>query len=223
MHHLTGLTSMIFGNSMYKNFNLLLVCAIVYCGLSWGADIAHAHVLAPDAPGWGLPQLMSTLSHVKAASGRFTEQKTMAILKAPLISSGSLSYVAPYRIEKITTSPVPGRFVLDHGIVTIGGVAGQPTHRFALSQYPQIRGLVVAIRATLAGDLPTLERFYVVKLGGGAARWRLFMRPKSVALSRFIRSITVKGRYDMITAIRTTSRGGDTSEMRIAETVNDGR
>jgi hypothetical protein len=183
------------------------------------ADAAHAAQAAPAA--WGLPALMRTLSQVHSASADFTERKTMAMLNAPLITSGTLRYVAPDYVAKTTISPAPESFVLDHGMVTM--VTGATRENFAIATQPQIGGLVEAIRATLAGDLPALNRFYAVRLTGAAANWQILLQPKDPALAHFLRWIIVQGSGNRITAIDTASGGNDHSEMGVNETVGDAR
>jgi hypothetical protein len=175
----------------------------------------------PADPGWGLPQLMRDLARVHSASARFTERETMQMLSAPLITSGSLSYVAPDYVRKTTTSPAPEDFILDHDQVTLtGGPAGQ-TQQFSLNQDPRIGGLVEGIRATLAGDLPALERVYAVRLSGTVADWQLLLQPTNSGLARFVKWIIIKGSQNHIDAVDTASANGDHSEMGIAEAVSD--
>ncbi|MHB1304515.1 MAG: LolA-related protein [Acidiphilium sp.] len=183
---------------------------------------APAAIAQPAPTAWGLPQLMHALARVKSASARFTERKTMHMLNAPLVTSGTLEYIAPDRVRKTTASPVPERFVLDGNRVTIVGPDNR-THTFSLSDYPQIGGLVEGIRATLAGDLPTLDRFYFVRLTGNSAHWQLLLRPRGAVLTHFIRWIRIGGEGNRIDAIDTESSDGDHSEMSIAETVVDAR
>jgi outer membrane lipoprotein-sorting protein len=185
--------------------------------------VAAAQPAAAAAPPWDLMQLMHALQQVKSASGRFTERKTVHMLNAPLVSSGTLSYVAPDRMQKVTLSPVPERFVLDGDRITMAGGPDQQTHTFALTDYPQIGGLVEGIRATLAGDLPTLDRYYDLQLTGDAASWQLLLQPKDSKLTRFVKSIRIIGSENQIHAIDTEESDGDRSEMSIVEDVGDAR
>jgi len=172
---------------------------------------------------WGLPQLMQELSEVKSASAQFTERKTMHVLTAPLVTSGTLAYTAPDRMQKTTLVPVRERFVLDRDEVTIVSGPDNQVHRFSLSESPQIAGLVEGIRATLAGDLPTLQRFYIVELRGAPADWQLLLRPRGASLARFIEWIRIRGSQDRIEAIATKGSNGDDSEMSIIEDASDAR
>ncbi|HVE22268.1 MAG TPA: LolA-related protein [Acidocella sp.] len=178
--------------------------------------------LAESQPVWGLLPLMQSLAQVRTASARFTERQTAPVLSAPLISTGTLTYAAPDYLRKTTLTPVPEIFTLDHGKVTLTGSPSGGTHVFALDQDPRIAGLVEGIRATLAGDLPALDRFYTVSLTGSAAGWQLHLLPKDPSLARFLRSITISGSQDRIATIDTESSDGSNSMMRIQPgSVND--
>jgi outer membrane lipoprotein-sorting protein len=177
-------------------------------------------IAAPE-PSWGLRQLMSSLQQVRSASGEFTERKDLHMLSAPLVSSGTLSYRAPDWMQKVTVSPTPQQFTLDGDDVTMTGGPDGQTHTFSISDAPQIGVLVEAIRATLAGDLPTLDRYYAVKLTGNAADWQLLLQPKDPALTRLVKWIRIAGTQDRIRVIETEESQGDRSTMSIVEDVHD--
>ena len=181
---------------------------------------AVSPALAQPVGRWGLPELMQSLSQVKSASARFTERQTMHMLTTPLMTSGTLHYVAPDWMQKTTTSPAPERFVLDQGQVTIVGGADNQTRIFSLTDYPQIGGLVEGILATLGGNLAMLDRFYGVQLSGRAQAWQLLLQPKDAGLARFIAWLRIYGEGDRITVIDTQDSNGDHSEMRIVEDVS---
>ena len=185
------------------------------------AGSAPLALAQPAAANWGLAQLMHELSKVRSASASFTERKTVQVLNAPLVASGSLSYVAPDYIRKTTLRPVPENFVLDHGQITISGGPDQQTHVFSLNADPRIGGLVEGIRAALAGDLPALDRLYTVQLSGSAADWQLLLQPKNPGVAQMIKWIIIRGQQDHLDGLDTASGNGDHSEMSIAEDVSD--
>jgi Outer membrane lipoprotein carrier protein LolA-like len=195
--------------------------AMLCSGLAASVCCATARSAPPLDPGWGLPQLMRELAEVRSASARFTERKTMRMLKAPLVTAGTVKYVAPDQLWKTTLSPQRERFALDGCQVTISGGPDERTRTFSLAAGPEIAGLVEGIRATLAGDLPTLERFYDVRLSGDNAEWQLVLQPKSRELARFISWMRIRGSRERVEAIDTESGDGDHSEMTIVEDVID--
>jgi outer membrane lipoprotein-sorting protein len=171
---------------------------------------------------WGIDRLMAELAKVKSASAQFTERKTMHMLTEPLILSGRLVYVAPDHMEKITTSPTSEKLVMDGDQITIVTGPDSDTHTFSLAQYPQIGGLVAGIRATMAGDLGTLDRFYVARLMGTASAWDLQLVPKDADLTHFVKWIDFRGGGDRIHTIDTEDADGDHSDMTIVEDGSDG-
>lgn len=168
---------------------------------------------------WGLSQLMHALGQVKAASGTFTERKTLHMLKAPLVSSGTLSYVAPDRVVKVTLAPRPEKITLDADQVTMKVGRVGDTHTFSVTEYPQIGDLIEGVRATLAGNLTALDRYYTVRLTGSAADWQLLLLPREVDLAKVVRRIRIRGSKNRIREIETDERNGDRSVMAIAENV----
>lgn len=195
------------------------ICAVVLlCALGFEGTTG---AIAQQA--WGLPQLMAALRQVKSAAGQFTERKTMRMLTQPLTTSGRLAYAAPDHIEKITVAPVPERLVMDGDRVTIVSGPNNETHSFSVADFPQIGGLVAGIRATLAGDLPTLERNYTTRLSGTSAAWELQLVPRDNDLARLVKWIEFRGDGNRIRTISTEGSDGDRSEMTIVEDGRDAR
>jgi outer membrane lipoprotein-sorting protein len=175
---------------------------------------------AQTAPGFTLPKLMAELAQVRAASASFTETKSLALLTTNLHSSGTLDYKAPDYVRKTTTQPAPQNFVLQNSTVTLS-MNGQ-TRRFTLAQTPQLAGLVEGVRATLAGDLPALQRYYDLSLSGGPAHWQLLLRPEDPALAKMMAWISITGDGNKITEIDSADAKGGETRMQVRETILHG-
>ena len=132
---------------------------------------AGCGALPAAAAEWDLKRLMQDLSQVKAAKGRFVERKYLSILTAPLESSGTLSYVAPDRLEKHTLAPRAESLVLEGSRLTLEG--GEPKRRrtLRLDEYPAVGVFVESIRSTLAGDLSLLGQLFDLSLQGDERKW----------------------------------------------------
>jgi outer membrane lipoprotein-sorting protein len=193
--------------------------------LAWGLCAAllcaPAHAQQSPQPGqaWGITQLMQTLSQVKWASGQFTERKTMRMLSEPLVTSGTLLYLAPDQVQKITVLPQRERVAVRGDTVTIEGGQDERGRTLSLSDYPEIGGIVEGIRATLSGDLPTLRRFYAIELDGTAADWRLVLQPTAAKLQKFVKQIRIAGSGNKVHSVETEDGDGDLSQMSIVEDV----
>ncbi len=173
--------------------------------------------------GWGLATLMQSMARIRSASASFTETRTLPMLTAPLLASGSLDYVAPDYIRKRTTAPVREDFVLHGDEITMTGGPGSETQRFSLGQAPGFGELAEGIRATLAGDLPALQQSFVMRLSGAPSGWQLVLQPKDAQARHFIAWIAIRGDGDAISGVDTASGDGGHSEMRITEDHLDAR
>ena len=166
---------------------------------------------------WGLPQLMQGLAQVRASPGKFVERKFLSVLNKPLESSGTLSFQAPGHLEKHTLVPKVEDLVLDQGVLTIDSKARNIKRTLVLQEYPAVWAFVESIRSTLAGDLPTLERFYTVKLEGNAAKWRIQLLPLEQRTREMVREIVIDGRDQRVTSIEMRESNGDHSTMTVVE------
>ena len=181
--------------------------------------LAAAATQSAPGPGhaWDVGQLMQEFKQVKAASGQFVERKTLKVLTEPLVSSGTLLYVAPDQLQKITVAPTRERLAVDRDKLTIEGGPEGRTRVFSLSDYPEIAVFVEGIRATLAGDLGTLARFYEFELAGSAEDWRLSLRPKDAKIRDLVKWIRIDGSDHSIRRVDTEQGDGGRSEMSIVE------
>jgi hypothetical protein len=164
---------------------------------------------------WDLTQLMQDLRQVKTARGRFVERKYLAILSTPLESSGTLVYIAPGRLEKHMLLPRQESLTLDGDTLLIEDKETGQRRRVVLQDQPVVRAFVESIRATLAGDLETLNRFYEVSLEGDASRWRLRLKPTEPRMRDVASEIRVSGSGTWVGVIEILDAGGDRSVMTI--------
>lgn len=172
-------------------------------------------VLASAAAGWGVEQLMQALGEVKSSNARFVERKHMAILSAPLETSGALVYIAPDRLEKHTQTPWRESLLLERDQLTIENPERNHRRTVVLQDYPVIWAFVESIRSTLAGDLATLNRFYEVKLAGGESQWRLTLRPRDPQMEEVVSEIRLSGSRNRVNAIEIIETNGDRSVMTV--------
>jgi outer membrane lipoprotein-sorting protein len=176
--------------------------------------IAAAPAAEPAAPGaWDVKRLMQELAQVKSAKARFVERKHLAILNAPLESSGTLTYTAPGKLEKRTLAPRAESLLLDGDRLTLESKGQRRT--FALPQYPEVWAFVESMRSTLAGDLATLQRYYQVELEGSEGQWRLTLKPVESGMQKMVSEIRIQGSGSQVGSIEILETGGDRSVMTI--------
>ncbi len=191
-------------------FRLLLLSVLAMPGL------LHAvPALAADA--WNVERLMSMLGKQTEGRATFTERKYLAVLDAPVESSGELRFRAPDRLEKITLKPRPESLVLEGDTLTVTG--GERRHVVKLSDYREVAAFVDSIRATLAGDRAALERTYALTLGGTAERWKLTLLPRDPAMAEVVLRVTITGSGGQLGEIEILQADGDRSVMQIVATA----
>ncbi len=161
--------------------------------------------------------LMQLLASVERASAQFVETRHSALLTAPLVSRGTLVYKRPDRLEKHVSFPFETRMVLERGQVTIDNPSRGRKMTLSIENAPGIAGLVESIRATRAGDLGALERFYKVDVGGSRGAWSLRLRPHDRELAQYVNAVTVQGAGARIERIEVVEASGDRSVMEIDE------
>ncbi|MGA2548969.1 MAG: LolA-related protein [Burkholderiaceae bacterium] len=169
---------------------------------------------AQDA-GFTVDTLMQSLSTVKSARAHFVERKFLNVLKEPLESSGTLVYAAPSHLEKITTQPKPESLVVDQDQLTYERNEGREKRTLSLQEYPEIWAFIESIRATLAGDTATLNRFYELTLEGDATRWRLMLVPREQKMHALVESVAIAGSGNLIDTIEVKEADGDHSLMSV--------
>ena len=171
-------------------------------------------------PGWliadplALEDVMRQLAAVPAVEATFQEQKTLALLREPLLSSGRLYYRAPNYLRKQTLQPQPEEYeVDDHWLMIETPSDGR--RQFDLNGYPQLRPFVEAIRATLAGDQATLEQYYRLEFQGTTATWSLQLSPREPEFARFLSAIIIRGRAAWIDSMEMLEANGDRSLLTV--------
>jgi hypothetical protein len=170
---------------------------------------------APPNASWSIEQLMQTLAAVDRAAGMFTEEKTLAMLEAPLILTGTLHYVAPDYLKKLVLSPHEESYELRGEHLTVD----DPAHGrrvIILDSYPLLKAFVAAVRATLAGDLESLQKYYRLSLKGQRENWTLQLTPLHEDMARYVMIIIMRGEREQVQSIETLEADGDRSLMRIS-------
>ena len=180
----------------------------------YGALAATGTVSAAPATDWGLDMLMGNLHQIHAASAHFVELKTVQMLTRPIRAEGTLSYVAPDRLEKITTAPARETIRLDGQTLT-GTRSNGDDYSVDIAGHSEIAAMVEGIRSTLAGDLPTLQRYYTIAFSGPPDHWQMDLAPKDRRVREKVDRIRIAGAGTTINTIAVDEKDGDRSEMTI--------
>ena len=185
------------------------------------ACIAPRIARSADDP---LARLFAELGAQRERHARFSERKFSALLKAPVESSGTLIFRAPDYLEKRTVEPQRETVRIEGSVVTYEGGAGRggaQKRTFSLSDAPLLAALIESLRATLAGDLPTLRRHYDVSWIAPVPQaqtegWQLTLVPRERALRDAVSKVVLRGAGAQIGTVEIVEANGDLTLMQIS-------
>ncbi len=158
--------------------------------------------LAPTALVFGQPgsnstselnRLMKALAGRETLEAAFTETMRISVLTEPIVLRGTLKYRAPDFLRKQVLFPRPQTFVIDGDLLTANDPV-QGERRISLREHPQLRAFVESIRATLAGDLAGLRKYYKMTFQGNEQEWKILLLPRDELLARALPIIELQGR-----------------------------
>ena len=155
-----------------------------------------------------MAQVMAALAAVRESRARFVEEKDIPEIEGLLTSRGTLSWRAPDRLERRTTEPFEERLVVEGDRLRLDRPDRDLHQELALDTAPEIRPLVEAIRATLAGDAATLRRYFEIDFTGDLARWRMVLTPLSMRVLAGVQRIVLEGQGDAVLVVAMQGREG---------------
>jgi outer membrane lipoprotein-sorting protein len=183
------------------------------CRLAAPALMVMAAAFALPAHALDLPELMALLAQKRSGEARFTEQREVKGLDAPLASSGTLSFAAPDRFTRKTTAPRPESMVVEGNIVTL--TRNGRTRSMALDASPEMEAIVEAVRGTLTGNATSLQQHFKLSLAGTPEQWTLELKPATPRLAVMLDSVRIGGRRSELRTVEMRLADGDRSLMQI--------
>lgn len=160
-----------------------------------------------------LGELMSLLAQVRSGEARFTEQRQVKGLDAPLVSSGTLSFAAPDRFTRKTLSPRPESMVVEGNIVTLQ--RNGRSRSMVLDAAPEMEAIVESVRGTLTGNVQSLQQHFKVGVSGTTEQWTLELLPIEPRLQVLLASVRIAGRRTELRTVEMRMADGDRSVMQI--------
>jgi hypothetical protein len=162
---------------------------------------------------WTLKALMAQLAAVESNRVEYTEERNISLLGVPLYSAGEVLYRAPDYLKKTVREGGQGSYEIRGEQLRIeenGQVRELP-----LDAHPALMAFVASFRATLAGDLAALQRYYRLKLAGEPSNWTLTLIPTEPSMAAVIRDVVIHGSGAQLEQVTTREQGGDSSLLTI--------
>ncbi|WP_343051357.1 LolA-related protein [Pseudaquabacterium terrae] len=168
---------------------------------------------SPAAQALDLPELMALLAAKRSGEARFTEQREVRGLDAPLTSSGTLSFAAPDRFSRKTLAPRAESMEVVGNIVTL--TRNGRTRSVALDASPETEAIVESVRGTLTGNAQSLQQHFRIGVLGSAEQWTLDLKPLTPRLQVMLAGVRIAGRGGELRSIEMKMADGDRSLMTI--------
>ena len=180
--------------------------------LQWALGLSCGWVAgAAAASAFDLPALAALLAPRQQAQVSFTEERFIGGMEQSLLSSGTLSFSAPDRLERHTLWPRPESMVADGQQLSL--TRGGRKRQIAMDAMPELAPLIEAARATLSGDLSRLKSHFNIQLEGSATKWRLVLVPLDSPLRGQVLQVELQGQESQLRSIELKLAGGDRSVM----------
>lgn len=173
---------------------------------------------APAAPPQDARSFMASMSKLTGLQASFVETKTLALLKAPLVSRGVLYYLPPGYLVRTMETPSASTVRIGPERLQVEDAAGQQT--FDLRSRPDIKTFVESFVHVMAGNYDALAAVYTLDYTPPPTpdeMWSLVLVPRKPPLSELVERLEVRGRGQQVATIRILERRGDRTEIEILD------
>ena len=175
---------------------------------------------------WTLELLMQSLSEINSLKAEFEEVKDFSIFSDAIVVKGLLNYVKPNYLERRIQTPHTELTVIEDDVIRIeretGGDSEQTQEQqLSLDVHPAVRTLIESIRATFAGDLTVLEKYYQLAFAGTRDNWILTLEPLQENVKEFVTSVVISGSDKLVKKIKTIEADQSESEITILNSTLD--
>ena len=165
-----------------------------------------------------IEELMQGLATAKHPTRHFTESRHSELLLAPITLHGTLAFVDG-RLIKDIQQPFNEHFSVEGDRLYIEREGEAEPQQIRLSDYPPLFTFVTVFRASLQGDLKTLQRHYQTMLSGNANRWQLELRPRDAEVAVHLKRVEITGTQDGISRFTIEEQSGDSSTLQLGEAL----
>ncbi|NKJ47905.1 hypothetical protein CIC12_14375 [Burkholderia sp. SG-MS1] len=187
---------------------------------AWPAPAVSA-TAATNAPA-GNPALVSQIAaHLAQAKGvraQFTQTQTLAAMKQPLVSDGTLLFLHERGVLWQIDTPYKATYVItDAGVVQVDAT-GRRVNAHSAQGTRGVAQVSKMMRAMLGGDLSALYSQFDVQAEGSAAQWRMQLTPNQPQIAQSIKRLEMAG-GDYLQSLRITLANGDVTKLEFTKST----
>ncbi|CAN7560471.1 outer membrane lipoprotein carrier protein LolA [Caballeronia sp. LjRoot29] len=163
-------------------------------------------------------QVAGHLAQAKGVRAQFTQTQTLAAMKQPLVSTGSLVFFRERGVIWQIDTPYKATYVITDSGVSEVNANGQRTNTNSGNGVRGVAQVSRMMRAMLGGDLSALYAQFDVHADGTPAQWRMQLTPNQPQLAQSIKGLEMSG-GDYLQALRITLANGDVTRIDFANSA----
>ncbi|MFM0603614.1 outer membrane lipoprotein carrier protein LolA [Paraburkholderia sediminicola] len=198
---------------------LALGTVSVISALSLSGAAASAAEAAQSAGNPALvSQIASHLAQAKGVRAQFTQTQTLAAMKQPLVSTGSLLFFRDRGVIWQIDTPYKAIYVITDAGVAEVNANGQRVTAHSAQGTRGVAQVSKMMRAMLGGDLSALYSQFDVAAEGSVAQWRMQLTPNQPQIAQSIKGLQMNG-GDYLQSLRITLANGDVTKLDFAKSA----
>ncbi|CAB3684960.1 hypothetical protein LMG24238_02793 [Paraburkholderia sediminicola] len=163
-------------------------------------------------------QIASHLAQAKGVRAQFTQTQTLAAMKQPLVSTGSLLFFRDRGVIWQIDTPYKATYVITDAGVAEVDANGQRVTAHSAQGTRGVAQVSKMMRAMLGGDLSALYSQFDVQAEGSAAQWRMQLTPNQPQIAQSIKGLQMNG-GDYLQGLRITLANGDITKLDFAKSA----
>jgi outer membrane lipoprotein-sorting protein len=191
--------------------------------IAWPVSMVQAATqaaqAAPNASAAALvSQIAAHLAQTKGVRAQFTQTQTLAAMKQPLVSTGSLLFFRERGVIWQIDTPYKATYVITDAGVTEFDVNGRRVTTHGAQGTRGVAQVSKMMRAMLGGDLSALYSQFDVQAEGGVAHWRMQLTPNQPQIAQSIKGLEMNG-GDYLQSLRINLANGDVTQLDFAKST----
>lgn len=206
-----------------------IIIFIAFCfAISASSMVCAQEQQTPQEPSRELPKgkagafarIEKTVSTVHAVASEFRQERRLAMLKEPVISSGRFNYEKPDKLRWEFLSPDPSGFLVNGKLAKQWKGKNNPPEAFDLQQNPVIQLIVDQLLAWTKADFAWIEQRYIVSVVKENPI-SLKLVPRSSQEKKYIDHILIsfEAETHYANAVDIIEKGGDSTRIRFSNMI----
>ncbi|NUX57255.1 outer membrane lipoprotein carrier protein LolA [Paraburkholderia youngii] len=188
------------------------------CVPGWAAPAHAATANTAPANAALVSQIAAHLAQPKGVRSQFTQTQTLAAMKQPLVSNGTLLFFRERGVIWQIDTPYKATYVITDAGVAQVDASGSRVSTHSAQGTRGVAQVSKMMRAMLGGDLSALYSQFDVSAEGSAAQWRMHLTPNQPQLAQSINGLDMSGGA-YLQSLRITLANGDVTKLEFANST----